>query len=695
MTSLITGTESPFHEGEKFMQTKAGKRDAMENFGRRVIRSFLPEQHREFYQSLPFVVVGSVDNSGDTWASILPGRAGFLQSPTPTTITFESQIALDGDPINESLSRPGAALGLLGITLDSRRRNRVNVRVSEASSDLIELRVDQAFGNCPQYIQTRELTYVREPEQRAEVPLSTDFTQLDDNAARLIDNADTFFVSSFIAQKDNPIIEGVDVSHRGGMPGFVKRQGNVLTIPDYAGNFHFNTLGNFLLNPKAGLVFADFETGDLLMLSGSIEILWEDHPDVLSFKGAERAWRLTINKGKWLKKALPFTADFNAYSPNSKITGTWSEAADRLEAQSLRNTWQSMRVVKIEQESSVIKSFYFEHANGKALLPFNAGQHLTIQVKPSNSEKSLIRTYTVSSAPNDDHYRLSIKKEGQGVVSSFMHDQLKVGDVINAKYPKGDFYIDVAEKRPAVLIAGGIGVTPMMSMALHAAKEGLRARYIRPLNIFYAAQTSEQRAFYQQFKALESATEGAIRFYSFLSRPGAQDKPGKDFNGTGHINADVFRQVLALDDYDFYLCGPASFMQSLYDELKTLGIRDKRIHAEAFGPATIKRTLEAVSQVDPVQESIEEADEAVIKFKGSDFEQRWNKGEGSILEVAESHGLEPEFSCRNGVCGTCSVSIKSGKVVYRNKPTAHIETGKALICCAVPAQGTTTLEVEL
>jgi ferredoxin-NADP reductase/ferredoxin/predicted pyridoxine 5'-phosphate oxidase superfamily flavin-nucleotide-binding protein len=695
MTSLKTGTESPFHEGEQFIQTKTGKRDAMETFGRRVIRSFMPEQHREFYQSLPFVVVGSVDNSGDTWASILPGRAGFLQSPTPTTLTFDSGIVLDGDPLNQSLSGPGAALGLLGITLDSKRRNRVNVRVSETSGDLVELRVDQAFGNCPQYIQTRELNYTREPEQRTAVPPSTDITELDNDAARLIDNADTFFVSSFIAQKDNPTIEGVDVSHRGGMPGFVKREGNVLTIPDYAGNFHFNTLGNFLLNLKAGLVFIDFETGDLLMLSGSVEILWEDHPDVLSFKGAERAWRLTLKKGKWLKKSLPFTAAFNAYSANSKITGNWSEAADRLEAESTRNTWQSMKVVKIEQESSIIKSFYFKHAKEKALLPFKSGQHLTIQVKPSNSEKSLIRSYTVSSAPNDDHYRLSIKKVTQGVVSSFMHDELKVGDVINAKYPKGDFYIDVAEKRPAVLIAGGIGVTPMMSMALHTAKEGLRARYIRPLNIFYSAKTSEQRAFYQQFKALESATEGAIRFYSFLSRPDPEDKPGIDFNAIGHINADIFRQLLGLDDYDFYLCGPASFMQSLYDELMTLGIRDKRIHSEAFGPATIKRPPEINRKTNPAKAYLKEADEAVIKFTGADFEQRWNTGDGSILEVAESHGLEPEFACRNGVCGTCAVRIKSGKVAYRNKPSAQIQADEALICCAIPAQGTTILEVEL
>jgi predicted pyridoxine 5'-phosphate oxidase superfamily flavin-nucleotide-binding protein len=158
MRQLETVTKSPFHESEKFMPSKVGKRDAMESFGRRVIHSFMPEQHREFYQQLPFIVVGSIDDSGDTWASIVSGRAGFLNSPSATTLTLPSQTTVD-DPLNQSLGRLGAPLGLLGMTLDSRRHNRVNVRVTDSTTDLTELTVDQAFGNCPQYIQTRDLKY--------------------------------------------------------------------------------------------------------------------------------------------------------------------------------------------------------------------------------------------------------------------------------------------------------------------------------------------------------------------------------------------------------------------------------------------------------------------------------------------------------------------------------------------------------
>jgi predicted pyridoxine 5'-phosphate oxidase superfamily flavin-nucleotide-binding protein len=240
---------SPFHSGEQALQSKAGKRDAMEKFGRRVIRNYLPQQHREFYAQLPFIVAGCVDEKGDTWASLLAGKPGFIQSPEATLLSLQHS-PIKGDPINNALASDGAPIGLLGIELSSRRRNRVNARVQKpVGGQPIQLVVDQAFGNCPQYIQTRELHFYREPsiQEIGEEPVQ--LTELDDEANLLIDNADTFFVSSFISAKNNPQVEGVDVSHRGGMPGFVKRQNTTLTIPDYVGNFHFNTLGNFLLNP--------------------------------------------------------------------------------------------------------------------------------------------------------------------------------------------------------------------------------------------------------------------------------------------------------------------------------------------------------------------------------------------------------------------------------------------------------------
>lgn len=681
---------SPFHAGEQALQDRVGKRDKMETFGRRAIRAFMPDQHREFFSQLPFLVVGSVDADGWPWASIISGKPGFLESPDATTLQIGS-LAAEGDPLRTAL-KPGASLGLLGIEIGTRRRNRMNGRVGGTNSPGFTVEVDQSFGNCPQYIQTRTVEFVREPGTASDNPQIERFTAINDAARTMIEAADTFFVSSYVKAGDRPETEGVDVSHRGGRPGFVKVDGNTLTIPDYSGNSLFNTLGNFLVNPKAGLVFADFSTGDLLMLTGTVEILWEDEPEVKAFAGAERAWRVTIDHGRYLRDALPFRSALEDYAPTSLITGDWAQASATLAAEAKRDTWRPYRVVRIEDVSSVIRSFYLEPADGDVLLPFEAGQFLTIRVTPESEKTPVTRTYTVSSSPGDPFYRLSIKRESGGHVSPHLHEVLKPGDVIEAIAPRGDFFIDADETRPAVLLAGGVGVTPMISMAHHIVKAGQRTRHYRPLTVFHAAQTTNQRAFASEFQDLEKQSNGAISYHSYISRPAEDEKAGNDFSGTGYLTADILRRTLALDDYDFYLCGPGAFMQALYDILRSLGVRDARVFAEAFGPASLMRLPDKGASSGNAEA---EADNAIIKFARSDFEQPWSRGGETLLETAEAHGLIPEFSCRSGSCGTCAVKLKSGSVAYRTKSSAPHAEDEVLICCAVPAKGSHTVEIDL
>ena len=680
---------SPFHIGEQNIQSRVGKRQQMEAFGQQVIRSYMPTQHRDFFEKLPFLVVGSVDNQGWPWASILPGKPGFITSPNATTLRINHN-ALEGDPLKESI-KTGSPIGLLGIDLATRRRNRLNARIRQVNEKRFSVSVDQSFGNCPQYIQTRVIENIGGFDNAAMEQEVLELKSLDDKSRRLINAADTFFVSSFIESKDRPDIQGVDVSHRGGQSGFVKVNGDSLTIPDYSGNYHFNTLGNFLCNPKAGLIFADFESGDLLMLTGSVEILWEDDPQVRAFKGAERAWRFTLDHGVWLKRALPFRFKFEDYSPQSLMTGNWQDTAAILAAIKKRSAWRSYRVSHIEDESSVIRSFYFKPVDKEGLLPFKAGQFFTLRIWPNNADKPVIRTYTVSSAPEDNFYRISVKREKDGHISKYLHATLKTGDTIEAKAPSGEFFIDPVETRPAVLLGAGVGITPMVSMAQHIANEGQRTRHTKALTVIHAARTIEQRAFAKTFRELEKQTNGAISYYSFISKPGNNTKPGIDFNAVGRISDDTLRQILVLDDYDFYLCGPDTFMQGLYDSLRRLGVRDARIFAEAFGPASLLR------QPDEGQSTISdtEAEQAIIKFTQSDFEQRWNSGDATLLEVAESHGLSPEFGCRNGVCGACVTQLVSGSVSYRTKPSMTHDSDEVLICCAVPAKDTKILELEL
>ena len=249
----MASTTSPFHRGEQAIQSRFGVRDRMERFGSRVIRDHMPTQHQEFYSQLPFIFAGHADKDGWPWASILFNKPGFIQSPNPKTLDIQA-MPVKGDPLANTLKKESPekdiSLGLLGIELTSRRRNRLAAHVTSHSDDGIRLEVDQAFGNCPQYIQTRDLEMLAP----STLPQSSvkDIQVFDDEAKALITHSDTFFVASYINSNANnensSASEGADVSHRGGQPGFVRVDNErTLTIPDYLGNNHFNTFGNCLL----------------------------------------------------------------------------------------------------------------------------------------------------------------------------------------------------------------------------------------------------------------------------------------------------------------------------------------------------------------------------------------------------------------------------------------------------------------
>lgn len=290
---METGRD-PFHDGERALQARTGMQQRMAEIGARAIRDYMPEQHRDFFALLPFLIAGSVDADGQPWASVLHGPPGFVRSPDARTLHVDARPPA-GSPLAAHL-RDGAALGLLGIQPHTRRRNRMNGRVARVSEAGFDVEVEQSFGNCPKYIHTREAFYFDEGAPDAPQPLAA----LDDAARALIASADTLFIASTHA-------EGVDVSHRGGEPGFVSVDsgaGDVLTLPDYAGNFFFNTLGNLLLEPRAGLLFIDFDSGDLLHVSARAEIVW-DGKEVAAHPGAQRLLRLTVTGALRVPRGLP------------------------------------------------------------------------------------------------------------------------------------------------------------------------------------------------------------------------------------------------------------------------------------------------------------------------------------------------------------------------------------------------------
>jgi hypothetical protein len=251
----------------------------------------MPAQHREFFAALPFILVGAVDAGGDAWASLVHGRPGFVEALDDRTLRVAARPS-DADPLAAGV-RPGAALGLLGLEPDSRRRNRVNGRAVELVDGHGErppgfvVAVEQSFGNCPKHIRPRTLKFDLDP---AAPQPATRTASLGPRDRALITAADTLFVASYV---DLPEGRQVDVSHRGGPPGFVALdEAGVLTIPDYAGNRFFNTLGNIALQPRVGLLVVDFTGGELVQLSGDAELLLDaDDPRVRALPRAERAWR--------------------------------------------------------------------------------------------------------------------------------------------------------------------------------------------------------------------------------------------------------------------------------------------------------------------------------------------------------------------------------------------------------------------
>jgi len=677
-TTQETQAASPWHAGEVSLQQHVGVADQMARHGNRVIRQHLIDQHRDFYPLLPLVVLGAVEPNGDVWATLRSGEPGFMQAPTPHAL--DVAVARDfADPAERGME-DGDGIALLGIQLSTRRRNRLNGVVRRENTAGFSIGVEQSYGNCNQYIQLRDFTFTRDPATPTNQPV-IESTSLDVRARQIIAEADTFFVASYVMLDSGQ--RQVDVSHRGGRRGFVHVDGaGVLTIPDFAGNLFFNTLGNFMVNGQGGLVFADFETGDLLQLTGEAEVIL-DSPEIAAFQGAERIWRFKPRRIVLRPAALPMRWDFKqgGWSPNSLMTGSWEEAESRLRAAALANAWRPFRVASVVVESATVRSYVLEPTDGAGIAGHLAGQHLPIRVHLPGESAPLIRTYTLSVAPSDGVYRISVKREGR--VSSYLHEQVRVGDLIDTRKPAGNFTIDAAETRPAVLLAAGIGITPMLAMLRHVVYEGLRKRRIRSTRLFYSARSKAERAFDEEIDTIARAAQGMVDVTRVLSQTEGAVKD-RDFDIGGRIDLDLLKVTLPFDDYDFYLCGPAGFMQDLYDGLRSLNVADERIHAESFGPASLRRSGQAETKV---EHSTRPASKPVpVMFMQSGKEARWVPGDGSLLQLAEARGLAPEYSCREGTCGTCRTRILQGAVAYASPPGFRVPADEALICCAVPAE---------
>lgn len=580
-------TSPTWHPGEAALQASVGMAQTLASLGPRLIQDRLRPQQQAALAHLPFVIVGAVDPHGAPWASLVTGRSGFISAPNDRRLWLATSRDRS-DPTDSGLE-DGDAIGLLGIDLETRQRTRVNGQIRRTGDDAFEVRAQQAYGNCPQYIQRREVMFHRDP-RKPSTALADHLPVLDAEARAAITTADTFFVASYVDREDGA--RQVDVSHRGGKPGFVQvDEHGVLTVPDFAGNRFFNTLGNLWSNPKAGLLFVDFERGDTLQMTGQTELVL-DSPRIAAFQGAERLWRFIprqiVRRRDTL--ALRWIADRNGQSRNCALTGDWPTAAETLAAQALGSTWRPFKVTRVVEESWAIRSIFLEPTDGAGLVAPQAGQNIAIRLTPRDIEGSYVRRYCLSTAPSDGTYRISVQRQGK--VSRHLQETLKVGDTLDVQAPAGAFAFDASDPRPAMLLAAGIGVAPMIAMLRQAAYKGARTRTFRPTWLIYAAQRLVDRAFDAELAALVAAGHGALHLTRLLADlTGAQ--AGRDYDLVGDIDAGLLNSLPLGGDEVFYLCGSLPFMQAIYDALRALGVPDADIRAQAFEPADLARRPDA------------------------------------------------------------------------------------------------------
>lgn len=280
-------------------------------------------------------------------------------------------------------------------------------------------------------------------------------------------------------------------------------------------------------------------------------------------------------------------------SPGQDVIDAWAEAygvlagifIDREEAiyqasEQQPGGWRGTRefeVVEKNRESDVITSFVFKPADGGHVLPFKPGQYLGIYLKPDDFEYQEIRQYSLSGAPKADHYRISVKREPQGKVSNFLHNQLQVGDRVQLVPPAGDFYLQASTDTPITLISAGVGLTPMLSML-----ESLTEQHAS-VNWFHAAENGSQHAFADHIKQLCSQHE-QFNSQIWYRIPDESDKAEGRFDHEGLMDLNAVKDMIADPRMQFYFCGPLGFMQYIAGQLKTLGVDDARIHYECFGP---------------------------------------------------------------------------------------------------------------
>lgn len=355
--------------------------------------------------------------------------------------------------------------------------------------------------------------------------------------------------------------------------------------------------------------------------------------------------------------------------------------------------WNGHRKLVVDRrvvEAEGICSFYLVPHDGKALPRFDPGQYLTFQLDVPDRDQPVVRCYSLSDSPNEQYYRVTIKRVPAsnadvpaGLVSNYFHDHINEGKILDVKAPSGRFVLNFAEKRPAVLIGGGVGITPVLSMINQVAASGSD----REVWLFYAVRHGREQVMRQHLDDLDRKHEN-LHVVTICSNPNEDDVRGRDYDESGYLNVELLSKYLRDPDdrpannHSFYICGPPPMMQSLLPQLEEWGVPKEHIHSEAFGPASVKARGKA--KPPPTEETPSAQKKLQITFAKTGKQLTWDEQFANLLEFAADHGVQIDSACCAGGCGTCQIAVKSGDVVYDVAPDCEVEDGCCLTCVGRP-----------
>ncbi len=350
--------------------------------------------------------------------------------------------------------------------------------------------------------------------------------------------------------------------------------------------------------------------------------------------------------------------------------------------------WEGYRKFRIDRkvmETNDICSFYFVPHDQMPIAEFQPGQYLTFRLQIPGQPRPVMRCYSLSDSPTQrDYYRCTIKRipppRGQpdappGLASSYFHS-LNEGDLVDVRAPSGNFFLDANSGRPVVLIGGGVGLTPVLSMLNRICDTNSR----RETWFFYGVTNRREHAMADHLKSVAEQRDH-VKVVVCYSAPTESCVEGSDYHFKGWVSIDLIKRLLPSNNYEFYICGPPPMMESITAGLREWGVPDADVHFEAFGPATVKRQAPP-----PAETGTSEAEVFKISFSRSGKTVDWREDDGSILDVADHLDVPMSSGCRAGNCGTCETAVREGTVKYLLETGFKPKEGSCLPCVAVPSR---------